>query len=119
MDIWDLEEKQTDVSLAIAMYRLLSKQQLLQADERIEQIVLVSADTDMTPALKAIREDFTDITVGIILPHREGIDREVPGSLKNYAHWVRKNVKISELQTHQFPERVPTKKKPAVKPDYW
>lgn len=101
------------------MYRLLSQQQHLQADKRIEQIVLVSADTDMTPALKAIKEDFPEITVGIILPHREGIDREVPGSLKNYAHWVRKNVKIAELQAHQFPDRVPTKKKPAVKPHYW
>lgn len=119
VDIWDLEEKQTDVSLAIGMYRLLSQQQNLQAEQRIEQIVLVSADTDMTPALKAIREDFPEITVGIILPHREGIDREVPGSLKNYAHWVRKHVRIEELQTHQFPERVPTRKKPAVKPSYW
>lgn len=119
VDIWDLEEKQTDVSLAIGMYRLLSQQQNLQADERIEQIVLVSADTDMTPALKAIQEDFPEITVGIILPHREGIYRGVPGSLNNYAHWVRKNVKIAELQAHQFPDRVPTKKKPAIKPHYW
>ncbi|PWK94324.1 NYN domain-containing protein [Pantoea allii] len=119
VDIWDLEEKQTDVSLAIGMYRLLSQQRNLQADERIEQVVLVSADTDMTPALKAIQEDFPEITVGIILPHREGIDRGVPGSLNNYAHWVRKNVKIAELQAHQFPDRVPTKKKPAIKPHYW
>ncbi len=119
VDIWDLEEKQTDVSIAIGMYRLLSQQQNFQANERIAQIVLVSADTDMTPALKAIREDFPEITVGIILPHREGIDRGVPGSLDNYAHWVRKTVKIAELQAHQFPDRVPTKKKPAIKPHYW
>lgn len=119
VDIWDLEEKQTDVSLAIGMYRLLSQQQNLPADERIEQIVLVSADTDMTPALKAIQEDFHEITVGVILPHREGIDRGVPGSLNNYAHWLRKNVKIVELQAHQFPDRVPSRKKPAIKPHYW
>jgi len=119
VDIWDLEEKQTDVSLAIGMYRLLSQQQNLPADERIEQIVLVSADTDMTPALKAIQEDFPEVTVGIILPHREGIDRGVPGSLNNYAHWLRKNIKIVELQAHQFPDRVSTRKKPAIKPHYW
>ncbi len=119
VDIWDLEEKQTDVSVAVGMYRLLSKQQNLQADERIKQIVLVSADTDMTPALKAIKEDFPEITVGIILPHREGIQRGVPGSLENYSHWIRRQVKNDELYSHQFPARVPTKKKPAIKPDYW
>ncbi|WP_142838904.1 NYN domain-containing protein, partial [Klebsiella pneumoniae] len=78
VDVWDLEEKETDVNIAISMYRLLSKQQNLEADARIAQIVLVSADTDMTPALKAIKEDFPEITVGIILPHREGIERGVP-----------------------------------------
>ena len=119
VDVWDLEEKETDVNIAISMYRLLSKQQNLEADARIAQIVLVSADTDMTPALKAIKEDFPEITVGIILPHREGIERGVPGSLKNYSDWIRRQVKIDELQSHQFPERVPTKKKPAIKPHYW
>lgn len=117
--IWDLEEKETDVNIAISMYRLLSRQQSADINERIEQIVLVSADTDMTPALQAIREDFPNITVGIILPHREGIERGVPGSLKNHSHWIRRHVTISELDSHQFPDRVPTKRKPADKPDYW
>lgn len=119
VDIWDLEEKETDVNLAVSMYRLLSRQQALDAAERIEQIVLVSADTDMTPALKAIKEDFPEIIVGIILPHREGIERGVPGSLKNYSDWLRRHVKLDELKAHQFPNRVPTRKKPADKPDYW
>lgn len=101
------------------MYRLLAKQQHTPAEEHIEQIILVSADTDMTPSLKAIREDFPDIQVGIILPHREGIDRGVPGSLKNFANWVRKYSKINELQAYQFPDPVPTSKKPADKPHYW
>ncbi|MDJ0033738.1 MULTISPECIES: NYN domain-containing protein [Pantoea] len=119
VDIWDLEEKETDVSIAIAMYRLLSLQHRNNIDQAVQQIVLVSADTDMTPALKAIKDDFPEVTVGIILPHREGIDRGVPGSLKNYSHWIRRNVKTEELQSHQFPPRVPTNKKPADKPNYW
>ena len=101
------------------MYRLLAKQQNIPAEERIGQIILVSADTDMTPSLKAIKEDFPDIQMGIILPHREGIDRGVPGALQNYANWVRKHIKIDELKAHQFPDRVPTRKKPADKPHYW
>jgi len=119
IDIWDLEEKETDVHLAISMYRLLSRQQNLHNDERIEQLVLVSADTDMTPVLKAIREDFPDITIGIILPHRNGIKRGVPGSLQNNSDWIRRNITVDELAAHQFPERVATNKKPADKPSYW
>ncbi|WP_338520029.1 NYN domain-containing protein [Erwinia aphidicola] len=119
VDVWDLEEKETDVNIAISMYRLLACQRNKNVAQCIEQIVLVSADTDMTPALKAIREDFPAVTVGIILPHREGIDRGVPGSLKNHSDWIRRHVKIDELIAHQFPPRVPTRKKPADKPDYW
>ncbi|WP_237886179.1 NYN domain-containing protein [Pseudomonas sp. PGPR40] len=83
IDIWKLEEKETDVHIAISMYRTAARQAQLHYDEQIEQLVLVSSDTDMTPALRAIREDFPDIRVGVILP------------------------------------RIPTRKKPAIKPDYW
>lgn len=73
----------------------------------------------MTPVLKAIKEDFPEVRVGIILPHRQGIERGIPGSLKNYSDWVRRHVSLDELKAHQFPERVATKRKPAIKPDYW
>jgi len=119
VEIWKLEEKETDVHIAISMYRLAAQQAALPPAQRIEQLVLVSADTDMTPALRAIREDFPDLRLGVILPHREGINRTVPGSLKQYAHWMRHVVTNVELSGHQFPPRVPTRKAPAVKPDYW
>ena len=117
--IWKLEEKQTDVHIAISMYRLATRQAGLMPHERIQQLVLVSADTDMTPALQALREDFPDLRIGVILPHREGIKRTAPGSLKAYSHWMRHLVTTQELANHQFPTRVPTLKKPAVKPAYW
>lgn len=117
--IWKLEEKETDVHIAISMYRLASQQSALPADERIQQMVLVSADTDMTPALKAIREDFPELRLGVILPHREGMQRTTPGSLKNYSHWMRHLVTTEELASHQFPDRVSTLKRPAIKPAYW
>lgn len=119
VDIWRLEEKETDVHIAISMYRLASQQQVLPENLRIEQIVLVSADTDMTPALRAIREDFPNLTLGVILPHREGIKREPPGSLQNLSDWMRRTVTNDELKACQFPDRVPTRKRPALKPDYW
>ncbi|ANC05393.1 hypothetical protein AB688_00250 [Pseudomonas putida] len=119
VDIWKLEEKETDVHIAISMYRLATRQAALPPEERIEQLVLVSADTDMTPALRAIREDFPDLRVGVILPHREGVNRTIPGSLKEHSHWMRRVVTTEELAAHQFPDRVPTTKKPAIKPEYW
>jgi uncharacterized LabA/DUF88 family protein len=119
VDIWQLEEKETDVHLAISMYRLANKQASAPAEERIGQIVLVSADTDMAPALRALREDFPMLHIGVILPHREGIRREPPGSLLECAHWTRRLITVEELRTHQFPLRVPTRKKPACKPEYW
>ena len=119
VDIWKLEEKETDVHIAISLYRLAAKQVGLPIDEQIQQVVLVSADTDLTPALRALREDYPDLRVGVILPYREGIKRATPGSLKNYSHWMRHVVTTDELAAHQFPDRVPTLKKPALKPDYW
>ncbi|AZG84954.1 NYN domain-containing protein [Pseudomonas syringae pv. pisi] len=119
VDIWKLEEKETDVHIAISMYRLAARQAGLMLEDRFQQLVLVSADTDMTPALRALREDFPNLRIGVILPHREGIRRTIPGSLKDHSHWMRHIVTAEELATHQFPDRVPTKKKPAIKPDYW
>ncbi|MBR7890319.1 NYN domain-containing protein [Marinomonas sp. A79] len=119
VDIWKLEEKETDVNLAVSLYRTASKQQHLPQEDRIEQIVLVSADTDIGPALQAVREDFPHITIGVILPHREGIKRGAPGTLRKQANWMRSTIKNEELATHQLPDKIPTKKKPIFKPDYW
>lgn len=119
VDIWKLEEKETDVHIAISMYRAACKQSGLPTHQQIEQLVLVSSDTDMTPALKAIREDFPSMTIGVILPHRAELNRPSPGSLKAHSHWMRRVISSEELRRHQFPHRVPTHKAPALKPDYW
>lgn len=119
VDIWKLEEKETDVHIAISMYRTASRQTMLEGAESIDQIILVSSDTDMTPALKALRTDFPDLVIGVILPYRTGSIRPPPGSLKDNSHWLRRVISNEELQLHQFPNRVPTHKKPAIKPDYW
>lgn len=119
VDIWKLEEKETDVHIAISMYRTACRQSMLDPDERLDQIVLVSSDTDMTPALRAIRSDFPGVVVGVVLPHRAGLNRPSPGSMKDHSHWIRRVITAEELLMHQFPNRVPTHKKPAIKPDYW
>ncbi|MNG38091.1 hypothetical protein D3C84_1256500 [compost metagenome] len=55
------------------MYRLAARQAALPSEQRKEQLVLVSADNDMTPALRALSEDFPELHLGVILSHREGI----------------------------------------------
>ena len=103
------------------MYRtaLLESQKLANDLSKIEQILLVSGDTDMTPALKMIKEDFPSMKIGLIFPQRENLKRTPPGSLIELADWSRKVVKEDELAKNQLPERIPTKKKPIQKPFYW
>jgi uncharacterized LabA/DUF88 family protein len=117
--IWKLEEKETDVHIAISMYRAAARQAKVNGAEGIQQLVLVSGDTDMAPALRAIREDFPQMTVGVVLPYRTGFKRTPPGSLKEHSHWMRRVISAEELRSHQFPDKVPTRKTPAIKPDYW
>lgn len=119
VDIWKLEEKETDVHIAISMYRTACQQAMFATQDRVEQLVLVSSDTDITPALRAIRADFPHLTIGVILPHRAGLNRPTPGSLKDHSHWLRRVITEEELLLNQFPGRVATHKKPAFKPDYW
>lgn len=117
--IWELEEKETDVNLALSMYRAACKSHQTE----LSQIVLVSGDTDLAPAFNAIREDFPYITLGVILPHRQeadGVVRNPPGSLKKCADWMRTYISNAELEACQLPVKIPLSKKPAiVKPDYW
>lgn len=113
-EIWKLEEKLTDVNLAISMYRTVAKQ-----EGAVEQIVLVSADTDMVPALAAIREDFPEVQIGVIFPHREGLKRESPASLREQADWTIGVITKKSLGDHQFSDRIHTGKKPISKPEHW
>ena len=117
--VWQLEEKETDVNIALGMYRAACRADQLQ----IGQIVLVSGDTDLAPALAAIRQDFPHIRLGVILPHRmedRALVRNPPGSLKAHADWMRTYITDVELSACQLPVKVPLLRKPAiVKPDYW
>ncbi len=59
--VWLLGEKQTDVQLALHIYRDA-------AFSRCEQIVLWTNDSDLAPALEFIRSDYPHVKVGLILP---------------------------------------------------
>jgi uncharacterized LabA/DUF88 family protein len=111
--VWALEEKQTDVNLALGMYRGCSKAQC-------DQVVVCSNDSDVAPVLKAIREDFPNIQIGVITPAApQHKNRRISSSLAEHAHWVRRHISDEELQAAQLPDMVPTKNKPARKPTHW
>jgi uncharacterized LabA/DUF88 family protein len=114
--IWRIEEKETDVSIAVAMYR----------DARsgsADQLVLVSNDSDLVPALRTIRED-TLVRLGVILPLRQvhsggSFVRRPSASLEAYAEWTRSYILEAELEHAQLPICVDTKRRPARRPRHW
>ncbi len=115
--IWRLEEKQTDVNIALHAYR-----DALSGD--YEQIVLVTNDADLVPLLKMLREDVGGkVKVGVVFPIKkvECLEESRPqgSALIKYADWTRRHILDEELEASQFPEMIPTKKKPIRKPSYW
>lgn len=95
--VWKLEEKQSDVNLALhACHDAVSDQ--------IDQAVIVSNDTDLMPALRMIRAH-TKVIVGLVIPT---LDRQrLPNAdLAAHCHWVRRHLTIAELAASQLPRVV-------------
>lgn len=112
VEIWRLEEKETDVAIALQVYR-----DCLRGE--CDQVVLVSSDSDLVPALRLIRADAPAVSIGLILPRSGGSSRPPNTGLSNLAHWTRGEIQVAELAAAQLPARVPTAKRPVCKPDYW
>ncbi len=116
VEVWKLEEKQTDVNIALHLYRDAMFR-------HCDHAVLVSSDSDLVSAFKFIGQDFPSHHIGLILPRRQpkGDEKNRPANagLSDLANWTRSYIMDEELEKFQLPEKVPTKKKPAIKPDYW
>jgi uncharacterized LabA/DUF88 family protein len=115
--VWKLEEKKTDVNIAMAMYRDAVK-------GRYDQVVICSNDSDAEPVLEALREDFPQLNIGVVTPvpppdPSKGSPRGVSASLAQHAHWVRRYLLDGELAQALLPAHVPTNKKPIRKPGHW
>lgn len=112
--VWKLEEKKTDVNLAMAMYRDVAK-------GLYDQVVICSNDSDAEPVLEALKEDFPNLIIGVVSPLRERATdtRSISTSLSNFSDWTRKYILDEELEKAQLPTRVLTKKKTADKPPHW
>lgn len=112
-EVWKLEEKQTDVNIALSAYRDGCQQ-------CAKQLVFVSNDTDLAPALRALREDFGElIKIGVVIPVAKDSQRPNNKQLSQYADWTRQYILENELATCQLPAKIATHKKPILKPLYW
>lgn len=113
--VWVIEEKQTDVNIALHLYRDAVQGQ-------VDQVVVCSNDSDLEAPLRLIRTDTPQVKIGLVMPLREPAlaDGKVPNKrLTALAHWVRHHIRDEELASSQLPQTVPTKKKPAIKPSHW
>lgn len=110
LQAWKLEEKQTDVNIALHAYHDA-------IHDNVDHIVFVTNDTDIVTSLKFIR-DFTDKKIGLITPSLEN-NRKTNNDLSDLAHWVRRDIKKEELHNSQLPLVIQARRKPVTKPDSW
>lgn len=108
--VWKLEEKQSDVNLALQAYHDA-------ITGAVDQVVIVTNDTDIAPALKLIRAH-TPVTVGLVVPARQHV-RRPNTELQDLAHWTRTHIKPEELAASQLPRVIPGPRKATIKPESW
>lgn len=110
IDIWKLEEKQSDVSLALHAYSDAIRGE-------IDHVVIVTNDTDLVPALKLIRRD-TSVAIGLVIPTRAH-QRAANTDLISISDWTRTHITESELAISQLPRVVPGGRTASHKPVSW
>lgn len=107
---WKLEEKQSDVNLALHLYHD-------SVAGEVDQVVAVTNDTDIEPALSLIRKH-TKVVVGLVIPTTD--QRRVGNtSLARHAHWVQRRIHTGQLAAAQLPRVVTGGKHPTTKPISW
>ncbi len=106
---WKLEEKQSDVSLALHAYH----DALTGA---VDQVVIVTNDTDIAPALDMIRTH-SPVMIGLVVP-TTNLQREPNADLSERAHWTRRHITMAELAASQLPRVIPGRKV-TLKPESW
>lgn len=113
VEVWKFEEKQSDVNLALHAFC-----DAIKGD--VDQIVVVTNDTDIAPMLEHVRLH-TDVIVGLVNPTLDKTYRQPNGDLRELAHWVRSEIRPEELQASALPRAVPHPKsgKGASKPISW
>ena len=111
VDVWKLEEKQTDVNIAVESLHDA------HIDDELEQIVYVTNDTDLVPALDKIKS-IGRIKIGLVIPTTDKV-RKPNAELSKLADWTRQSITLEELKASQLPRTITGGRKPVTKPDSW
>lgn len=107
-----VEEKMTDVNIALHAYHDAV------TDDALEQIVFVSNDTDLAPAVEFIK-NHTGKLVGLITPTKDRRTRRTNKDLSKRCDWVRERIDEGELARSQLQRSIQGRRSPAVKPWSW
>ena len=109
VEIWDTEEKGTDVNLA--SYLLMDG-----VDGEYEQAVVISNDSDLALPIRMVR-DKLGLPMGIVNPN---LDRKAvtPNELSHAATFVRR-LRENTLRNCQFPPQLQDSTGVITKPDKW
>lgn len=105
------EEKQTDVNIAIRLFRGAM-------DNVFDTAMIVTADGDLIPAIEAVKKSFPSKKIGLIVP----IGRwDITDELRNICDFSRE-MKPKDLRDSQFPDTIvvdPTKGTILHRPPNW
>jgi uncharacterized LabA/DUF88 family protein len=100
------EEKRTDVHIAINLFQ--------RAEKEYDQAVILSGDSDLIPAVEAVKKAYPNKKVGLIIPIN-GIAEE----LKSHCNW-HSQITQKQLQDSQFPETIQISPAEIIaRPDLW
>ena len=87
------EEKQTDVNIALSLFSLA-------VSDGYDRAVIVSGDTDLIPAIKAVRASFPQKQIGVVIP----IGRSSEDLLKHAD--FRFHMREQHLASSRFPDQI-------------
>lgn len=114
VDIWKLEEKQTDVKMALKIYHDV-------VTNICDQIVICTNDTDLVPPLELVKEHHKHIKIGLIIPRTKDSKRPANKSIMDLSDWSREYITNDELEACQLPDIIPKPNGRGVyrKPRHW
>jgi len=114
VEAWKLEEKQTDVNMALSIYHDV-------VTNSCDQIVICTNDTDLVPALELVREHHNHIKIGSIIPRPKSSSRPASQGIIKLSDWSRSYITDDELVASQLPNTImkPNGRGVYSKPDHW
>jgi 6-hydroxy-3-succinoylpyridine 3-monooxygenase len=96
--VWKIEEKQTDVNIAVSAMRDAF------TDSELEHMIFVSNDTDLCGLLKYL-SSMNKFTIGVVAPIYNGSNesRKASKGLEEVSDWMSHSIKSEELANSQLP----------------